>query len=449
MKKDDMVVAPDDYKTPGGVPRGILVGVVVSIVVVAVLLFVISSGPKQETTPDLAVQKKLADSSTVHGQAEGKPAAIDELAEDAERKSQDAKRKEAQKQRELKLPEPGIGSDRPALPGIGAAGSGGGARGAGGGVGGPGAVDDQGNIAAEVAARGSPVTAFDESGTSGAAGAIKDVLKGVAGNAAGADGLNAIKAAADVALGGAGQGNGMSELAELMKLGMGQSKGSTKAADANSQWANSQATGANGRAPEVLRPNPPAADLMLTEGTVIPSVTTRQINSDLPGTVTARVMVDVYDSRSSIKLLLPKGALLTGRYNTSVDFGQERLQVVFNRLRMPDGSTYELPGAGGSDAAGRSGLTGDVNRHYLKVYGSALLVGMVADRVVKAQAIPQATNGQGQLSATGQAMVDIVKTELERLKATPVTLTIPEGSRINVEVVRDMIFPSVYKQRGF
>jgi hypothetical protein len=77
--------------------------------------------------------------------------------------------------------------------------------------------------------------------------------------------------------------------------------------------------------------------------------------SDSPGIVTAMVSMDVYDSRTARTLLLPKGARLVGRYNDDVTAGHERLQFAFTRLILPDGASFDLPGAIGSDAAGQGG----------------------------------------------------------------------------------------------
>jgi type IV secretion system protein VirB10 len=147
-------------------------------------------------------------------------------------------------------------------------------------------------------------------------------------------------------------------------------------------------------------------------------------------------------------LLLPKGALLVGAYNSDVKQGQSRLQFAFTKLKMPDGATFDLPGATGSDAAGQAGVTGDVDRHFFRSFGAALLLGVLADRVTRIAALPNGgTGGQGGVSATGQVFVDTARAELERHKAIPPTVTIEEGSRINVEVVRDMGFPSVYPEQ--
>jgi type IV secretion system protein VirB10 len=157
--------------------------------------------------------------------------------------------------------------------------------------------------------------------------------------------------------------------------------------------------------------------------------------------------MDVYDSRTSRRLLLPKGALLSGAYNNDVRHGQSRLQFAFTRLRMPDGATFDLPGATGSDAAGQAGIDGDVDRHFFRSFGAALLLGVLADQVTRVAALPNGgTSGQGGVSATGQVFIDTARAELERHKSIPPTVTVEEGSRINVEVVRDMAFDTAFER---
>jgi len=185
---------------------------------------------------------------------------------------------------------------------------------------------------------------------------------------------------------------------------------------------------------------PPAGPLVLEEGTVIPAVLTRRIDSDAPGVVTAMVNIDVYDTRTARSLLLPKGSRLVGRYNNDVSTGQQRLQFAFTRLILPDGSSFDLPGAVGSDALGQAGLEADVDRHFFQRFGAALLIGVIADHVVSPRAVPPTNAYGGGLSATGQVLVNTADAELHRNESIAPTLTVPEGTRLNVEVVRDMVF---------
>jgi type IV secretory pathway VirB10-like protein len=196
--------------------------------------------------------------------------------------------------------------------------------------------------------------------------------------------------------------------------------------------------------PPALVPRPPAGTFVIEEGTVIPAVLTRRIDSDAPGVVTAMVNMNVFDSRRARALLLPKGSRLVGRYNDDVATGQERMQFAFTRLIMPDGSSFDLPGAVGSDAAGQAGLAADVDRHFLQSFGAALLIGVIADRVVNQRAVPAPNAYGGGLSATGQVLVNTADAELHRNESIPPTLTVAEGTRLNVEVIRDMVFSQPY-----
>ncbi|ABE47309.1 TrbI/VirB10 family protein [Polaromonas sp. JS666] len=195
-----------------------------------------------------------------------------------------------------------------------------------------------------------------------------------------------------------------------------------------------------------LLPSLPEAPLMLTQGSVIEAVTLREINSDLPGVITARTTRDIYDSTTQRNLVLPKGTLAIGEYSSDVRMGQERLLFAFTRLVLPNGQSFDLGSFNGGDAAGRAGVKGDVDNHYFRLFGTSLLIGLLADRVVSTKAVPQGTNGQaGGLSATGQILTDTAKSILERNREVAPTISIPSGARVVIEVRRDMLFPSPFR----
>jgi type IV secretory pathway VirB10-like protein len=195
-----------------------------------------------------------------------------------------------------------------------------------------------------------------------------------------------------------------------------------------------------------IRPSLPEASLVLTQGSVIEAVTLRAINSDMPGVITARTTRDVYDSTTQRNLVLPRGTLAVGEYSSEVRMGQERLLFAFTRLVLPNGQSFDLTAFNGSDATGRAGLTGDVDNHYVRLFGVSLMIGLLADRVVAPRAVPQGANGQaGAMSATGQILTDTAKSILEKNREVAPTISIPPAARLVIEVKRDMIFPSAYK----
>ncbi len=78
----------------------------------------------------------------------------------------------------------------------------------------------------------------------------------------------------------------------------------------------------------------------------------RRYTSDLPGDVIATVTEPVYDSATGEHVLIPQGARLLGRYNSQVNYGQSRVQVVWQRVILPDTSSFQLDNLVRTDAAG-------------------------------------------------------------------------------------------------
>lgn len=186
----------------------------------------------------------------------------------------------------------------------------------------------------------------------------------------------------------------------------------------------------------------------LHQGKVMPAVLGRDINTDLPGEMTAYTTIDVYDSLGNGYMLIPKGSVLVGQFNSDVKIGQARVNFAFKRLIMPDGRSFDLPAAQANDLGGAAGLEGDVDNHFFTMFASSFAIAWVADRVNTAQptSVTVIGGGSASISPAGQVLIDVSKTILERNKRIAPTITIPKGTRFNVEVVRDMEFPGPYRR---
>lgn len=119
----------------------------------------------------------------------------------------------------------------------------------------------------------------------------------------------------------------------------------------------------------------------------------------------------------------------------------------FTRIILPGGMSMDLPGNTGSDLSGAAGVTGDVNNHFFKMFSNSFLVAWLADRSEASKPAPTTTIGatSGATTAAGQVLVDVSRSILERQKNIPPTITIDKGTRINIEVTRDMEFPGPYR----
>ena len=188
----------------------------------------------------------------------------------------------------------------------------------------------------------------------------------------------------------------------------------------------------------------------LKRGSVIPATLITGINSDLPGRITAQVSQNVYDSATGHLLLIPQGTKLFGRYDSKVSFGQSRVLVVWTDIIFPNGSTLQIGGMAGTDAQGYSGFKDRVNNHYLKTFGSAVLIAMIGTGID--MAVPQSSTLATQDTASDAARRNFAETfgrvterTINRNLDVQPTLEIRPGYKFNVLVDQDIVFPGVFR----
>ncbi|MGO9443322.1 MAG: TrbI/VirB10 family protein, partial [Thiobacillaceae bacterium] len=190
----------------------------------------------------------------------------------------------------------------------------------------------------------------------------------------------------------------------------------------------------------------PAAAHEVFAGSIIPAVLISSINSDLPGVINAQVRQNVYDSLNPNQVLIPQGARLIGEYSSEVAYGQRRVLVVWNRLIYPNGATLALQGMPGTDGIGQSGLGDQVDNHYGRIFGGALLISMLgaAGQLSQPQntSVLTAPSAGQQATATAAAEMNNVGTQMlqKGLNIQP-TLVIRPGELFNVLVTRTMMLP--------
>lgn len=190
----------------------------------------------------------------------------------------------------------------------------------------------------------------------------------------------------------------------------------------------------------------PAGEHELFAGSIIPAVMITGINSDLPGEITAQVRQNVYDSLNPALVLIPQGARLIGQYSSAVAYGQQRMLVAWNRLINPNGTTIALQGMPGTDGMGQAGMNDQVDNHYMRIFGSALLISMlgVGEQLSQPQnsSILTAPSVSQQAAAASAMELNNVGTQVlqKNLNIQP-TLVIRPGYLFNVLVTRTMILP--------
>jgi type IV secretion system protein VirB10 len=169
---------------------------------------------------------------------------------------------------------------------------------------------------------------------------------------------------------------------------------------------------------------------------MISAVLETAINSDLPGFVRAIVSRDVTGFDGS-RILIPRGSRLVGQYRSEVAIGQSRAFVIWTRLLRPDGVSIQLASPG-TDPLGRAGLDGKVDRHYLQRFGPGLLTTAVTAALSRSSRSNQLVIGTAQTAVGATSQGEAIKP----------TVTVPQGTAIQVFVARDLDFSNPTRPIG-
>ncbi len=193
----------------------------------------------------------------------------------------------------------------------------------------------------------------------------------------------------------------------------------------------------------------PISPYEVQAGTLIPAMLIGGINSDLPGQTSAQVRQNVYDSPTGHHLLIPQGAKLTIIYDSQISYGQKRVLVVVKRILFPNGNSMDLEGMPGVDVSGFSGLQDQVDNHYMKIFGSAAMLGTISAGFQLSQPPQNNANTYPSTSqvfagAMGQQMAQVSTSMINKNLDIQPTLKIDPGYEFNIQVTHDMVFPQPY-----
>ncbi|MFO8834969.1 TrbI/VirB10 family protein [Legionella pneumophila serogroup 1] len=192
----------------------------------------------------------------------------------------------------------------------------------------------------------------------------------------------------------------------------------------------------------------------LRTGSVIPGVMISGISSELPGQIIGQVSQNVYDTATGKYLLIPQGTKIFGLYSSEVSFGQNSVLVAWQRLIFPDGKALDIGSMPGADSAGFAGFRDKANNHYLRIYGSALLMSGIVGGISYSQNSNQSnqygfsspTAGSVLSQALGQQLGEVTSQLVAKNLNIAPTLNIRPGYRFNIIVVKDLTFRKPYRQ---
>lgn len=213
------------------------------------------------------------------------------------------------------------------------------------------------------------------------------------------------------------------------------------------------ASGRDGAAKASLAAYQRSPDSLLVRGTYIRCVLETRIVTDYPGYTSCIVTEPVY-SINGRKLLLPKGSKALGRYQGEPT--GPRVAVIWDRITTPNGLDVTLIGPG-VDNLGGSGHPGEYNAHWFSKMSSALMISLISDAFKYAAAengpaTDSVTTGGSVVSQpfesnTAKTMERLANQALSKSLSRPATVTINQGTVLNIYVAGDVDFSGVVSRR--
>lgn len=191
-------------------------------------------------------------------------------------------------------------------------------------------------------------------------------------------------------------------------------------------------------------------DKLLQQGTYLRCVLETKIVSEIKGFTSCIITEPVY-SASGKYLLLSKGSKVMGQYGSSNPTGP-RMEIIWNRIITPEGVdvTLESPGV---DNLGAAGHVGKFKSHWGSRLASAMLISLISDtfKYAATEYGPQGQTVATNLSTTtnpfesetANTLKQQAINQLERNNARPNTVTINQGTLINIYTAQDIDFSSV------
>ncbi|EAJ2196064.1 TPA: type IV secretion system protein VirB10 [Campylobacter jejuni] len=193
-------------------------------------------------------------------------------------------------------------------------------------------------------------------------------------------------------------------------------------------------------------------NLLLSKGTYIGCSLKTRLVSTIKGGIACIVSNNVYSSNGNV-LLIEKGSTITGSFSSGqLNDGMDRLFVIWQEIRTPNNIIIPVY-SGATDELGASGIQGWVDHHYMKRFGSAILLSIIDDslNILANQVINKKENSVDYTENSRETSREIANTALEKMINIQPTLYKNHGDLVGVYVNRDIDFSKVYqlKRRGF
>ena len=182
--------------------------------------------------------------------------------------------------------------------------------------------------------------------------------------------------------------------------------------------------------------------LTLAKGTFINCILETKVDTTVPGMTSCRIPENIY-SMDGRTVLVEAGSRMFGEYRGALAQGQDRVFVLWTQIHTPYGVVVDLDSPG-TDPLGGAGHTGEVDFHWWRRFGNALLFSLIDDSfnfaTMKAS---ERSDGVSYYTTSQDSMSELIKEAMKQTGQIPPTIRINQGSRIGIFTARNIDMSSV------
>lgn len=185
--------------------------------------------------------------------------------------------------------------------------------------------------------------------------------------------------------------------------------------------------------------------MLLVRGTTIPCVLKTRIDSTYQGFATCQLTKDVYSANGKV-LLMERGSTVFGEQNIQMSQGKARVSILWSKVETPKGISVSLDSPA-TEQLGEMGIGAKVNNHFWKRFGGAIMLSVIQDGFLIARSHLEKKNTNNNTTHVTNTTNTAERMSEEILSNTiniPPTAIVNQGTVINIMVVRDVDFSSIY-----
>ena len=184
-------------------------------------------------------------------------------------------------------------------------------------------------------------------------------------------------------------------------------------------------------------------DQIIRQGKFLDCVIINEVRADLMESPVLGMVSRDFVSLDGEYVLVPAGAKLIGSAGRVQNLQQARVYLRFDRVLFPDQrSAYfpvrRLPAV---DGAGSVGVEGDVDRHFMLVFGSAVMLGLLDGLAAAVEGASSAATPTARdliMARTSMNLSQVVSGILARYGNVVPTITVEAGSKMKVFFAEDV-----------